>query len=87
MVFDGAFKYSEAGGGTFQMLQEVVVERVTIRSPRHGLVHTGGFANVRGFGVKSFLGEVIHGKFERLPPHADLIPANGHVKIPSKAVN
>ncbi len=22
-------------------------------------------------------GEVIHGKFERLPPNADLIPANG----------
>ena len=52
MVFeeDGPFKYSEAGGGTFQMLQEIVVERVTIRSPRHGLVHPGRFANVRGFG-------------------------------------
>ena len=51
MVFeeDGPFKYSEAGGGTFQMLQEIVVERVTIRS-RHGLVHPGRFANVRGFG-------------------------------------
>ena len=29
-------------------------------------------------------GEVIHGKFERLPPNAALIPANGHGKYHSK---
>ncbi len=51
MVFkeDGTFKYSEAEGGTFQILQEVVVEQVTIRSSRLSLIHTGHFANVRGF--------------------------------------
>ena len=29
-------------------------------------------------------GEVIHGKFERLPPNAASIPANGHGKHHSK---